>query len=431
MNFEEVISLINTHRGTGKKQTLARVQALMDKIGNPEKNIKAIHVAGTNGKGTTCAFLSSVLIESGVKTGIYTSPHLETIHERIKINEDMISTENLIQYTEKIAPFVQEIEENRQEKMYSFEILTAVAFLYFAEQKCDIVVLETGMGGKFDATNTITSPIVSIITSIGKDHMYKLGNTIEEIAAHKAGIIKKGIPVIVYPMEDNILSVIRDKASTVDAPMNLVEKQDVILKKQNVNKQTFDYKLFTNVSMEMIGEHQLYNTALAIEGLIEVQKAGYPVTNEDIIQGIDKAKWAGRMEKISDEPLVFIDGAHNVPGVEALSKNIDSLFPNETVTFFIGIMKDKEFMKMINLVEDKASKMYILSPDEGKGFDPYEVAQNLKKAGYPAQARESIEDIAYYIEHVSEKDEKIIVFGSLYLVGDLRKAMIGGKKPIV
>lgn len=423
MNFEEVISLINTHRGTGKKQTLERVQQLMNKIGNPEKKIKAVHVAGTNGKGTTCAFLSSVLIESGLKTGIYTSPHLETIHERIKINEDMISTADLVHYTEHIAPYVREIEEERQEKMYSFEILTAVAFLYFVEKECDIIVLETGMGGSFDATNTVVDPIVSIITSIGKDHMYKLGNTVEEITAHKAGIIKKNTPVIVYPMRDNIMSVIENKVYEMKAPMTLVDKQDMILKSQNVNEQTFDYKNLKDISMKMIGVHQLYNTALAIEGLIEVQKAGYPVSDQHIIQGIYKAKWAGRMEKVSDEPIVFIDGAHNVPGVRALAANIESLFPNESVTFFIGIMKDKEFMEMINLLEGKASKMYILSPDEGQGFDPYKVTKDLRKSGYPAEAKERIEDIVYYINHVAAKDEKVIVFGSLYLVGDLRKAL--------
>lgn len=427
MNFEEVISLINTHRGTGEKQTLERVQQLMDKIGNPEKKIKAVHVAGTNGKGTTCALLSSVLIESGLKTGIYTSPHLETIHERIKINKDMISTVDLIHYTEQVNPYVREIEEKRKEKMYSFEILTAAAFLYFVEKECDIIVLETGMGGSFDATNTVVDPIVSIITSIGKDHMHKLGNTVEEITVHKAGIIKKNTSVIVYPMRDSIMSVIENKALEMNAPMTLVDKQDVILKSQDVNEQTFDYKMFKDMSMKMIGEHQLYNTALAIEGLMEVQKAGYPVSDQHIVQGIYKAEWPGRMEKISDEPTVFIDGAHNVPGVTALAKNIENLFPDEPITFFIGIMKDKEFMKMIDLAEDKASKMYILSPDEGQGFDPYEVTKDLRKLGYPAEAKESIEDIVHYIEHRAGKDEKIIIFGSLYLVGDLRKVFTNQK----
>jgi len=423
MNFEQAISLINTYRGKGKKDTLDRVQLLMDKIGNPEAKLKAVHVAGTNGKGTTCAFLSSVLIEAGLNVGLYTSPHLETIHERVKINDTMISTDDLIHYTELVAPFVEEVEEERKETLYSFEILTAVAFLYFVEKGIDILVLETGMGGNYDATNTIKEPIVSIITSIGYDHMYILGDTVEEIASQKAGIIKENRPAVIYPMEKSVIAVVKEKAEAVNASLTVLSYEDVDLKYQTIDQQIFDFKDFADVSMGMIGEHQLYNCALAIEGLKEVQKAGFNVSDEQIYRGIQTASWMGRMEKVSDQPVVFLDGAHNVQGVSALNKNITQLFPDEKITFFIGIMKDKEFMTMMNLIGHKAEKMYILSPNEGKGFDPYQVSKDLQKEGYPARALDSVDEIVDYIQNKAGKEEKIMIFGSLYLVGDVRKAL--------
>lgn len=423
MDMNGVIALVNTNRGNGKKKNLRRMQLLMEKLGNPQKKLKFVHVAGTNGKGTTSAFTASILKEAGLKTGLYTSPHLEVINERIRVNNQLISDDAFIEVTEKVEPFVSEVEQELDETLYSFEILTAVAITYFADLECDIVVLETGIGGRLDSTNVIDTPEVAVITSIGIDHVKILGDSVEEIAKEKAGIIKEKGSVIVYPAEKNIQEIFSDKIQNMNASLKIINKEDIELIETSINSQVFHYKDISHLSTKMIGEHQLINASLAIEACKLLHIKGFNVSDEAIRLGIQKTFWTGRMEKLSEEPLVFIDGAHNKQGVEVLRRNLTSLFPDKRITFVVGMMKDKNYITMIELMKDIASQFLLVSPDEWRGFDPIKVQQVLKEKRIEAQAKQSISEIVQYIESESSQDEIIVAFGSLYLVGDLKKKL--------
>lgn len=421
MEWNDVISLINTTRGTGDKKDLKRMRRLLKELGNPELDLQVVHVAGTNGKGTTCAYIAHTLKHAGFKTGLYTSPHLETIHERIRINDDLISTEDLTALTERIAPIVAALEAETGERYYSFEILTALAFVYFKEAKVDFLVLETGVGGKIDATNIVEEPIVSVITSIGLDHTHVLGSTLEEIILQKAGIIKKGRPVVVGPLENKLIDLIGDVSKDLDSDLTVIDRRKFEILEQKISGQTFKYDGNVVLSTKMIGNHQLVNTALAYESLKIVQKYFTDLTDLDIVEGLKSTEWPGRMQTLSNQPLVILDGAHNAIGVQALRQSIDYFFPGQKITFFAGMMVEKNFSEMFDQLADVSNKFYLISPDLTRGFNVKEAVSSLTERGYQASSVESLEVIADYIENKAQADEIIIIFGSLYLVGDYLK----------
>lgn len=419
MKWTEVIQLINTTRGKGDKKDLSRMNRLLAELDNPQKGLNVIHVAGTNGKGTTCAYISQTLKNAGFKTGLYTSPHLETIHERISINGTNILTEDLILLTEEVSPIVANLEEEMNQRYYSFEILTAIAFLYFKKQKVDLLVLETGVGGKIDATNMVEKPIVSVITSIGLDHTHVLGETLEEITRHKAGIIKKERPVVVGPLNSSLIEIIEDMSNEMDSELTVVDKENINLIDFSLEQQTFKYKNDIEITTKLIGNHQLANTAVAYEVLKIVQKYYPKLTDLLILEGLSKTVWPGRMQKLYSKPVVILDGAHNEIGVKALRQSIDLYFPNQKFTFFAGMMVEKDYQKMFNLMGDVSNNFYLISPDLTRGFNVEEVVKTLNDRGYDADSVESLEEILHYIENKAAEDEIIIIFGSLYLVGDL------------
>lgn len=421
MNWSEVIALINTTRGKGDKKDLNRMNRLLQELNNPHLDLNVIHVAGTNGKGTTCAYLASTLTEAGFNVGLYTSPHLETIHERLRINGENISTEDLTRLTEQIKPILDKLEADLNERYYSFELLTAIAFLYFKEKQVDFLVLETGVGGKIDATNVVPKPLVSIITSIGFDHTHVLGHTLEDITRHKAGIIKKGVPAVVGPLEPGLTDIIREVSNDLDSELTVVDIGNIEVIDQTLDRQSFKYCDDVILSTKLIGNHQLINTALAYEALKIIQSIYPTLTNEKILSGLDSAFWAGRMQKLMDRPLVILDGAHNEIGVKALRRSIDFYFPNQKITFFAGMMVEKDYQKMFNLLADVSNAFHLISPDLTRGFNVQEVVNDLNNKGFAADSVESLEAILDYIENKADKDEIIIVFGSLYLVGDFLK----------
>lgn len=420
VNMEEVIALVNTNRGDGRKESLQRMHRLMDKLGNPQDACRYIHIAGTNGKGTTCAFVASILQEAGLKTGLFISPHLEVINERMRINGTYISDEEFIEATQLVAPYVEEVEEELQETLYSFEILTAVAFVYFSKQACDIVVLETGIGGRLDSTNVIQTPEVAVLTSVGLDHLSMLGNSIEEIATEKAEIIKENGTLISYHAPESIHEIIQKKTDSVQAQMKEIEESTIKWMHSSIEGEQFSYQRFSSLHTRMIGEHQVKNAVLAIEAATTLQEKGWKISDQHIKTGIEKAFWPGRMEKLQDQPLVLIDGAHNEHGVTVLRKNLDRLFPEKKLHLVMGMMKDKAYMEMIEKVADKAASFTFISPDPWRGFDAEDVAEKVKAKGYNAQAIKDVADIRSFIQTCS-KEESVIVFGSLYLIGDMRK----------
>jgi dihydrofolate synthase/folylpolyglutamate synthase len=420
MNMKDVISLVNTNRGDGRKENLKRMTRLMEKLGNPHKQSKYVHIAGTNGKGTTSAFMASILQAAGLKTGLFISPHLEVINERIRINNEYISDQDFISATETVAPFVDEVEKELGETLYSFEILTAVAFVYFSRQACDIIVLETGIGGRLDSTNVIDTPEVAMITSIGLDHVGMLGNTIEEIAKEKSGIIKENGSIAIFSASKKIRDIFEKKTIDEKGTLKIVDSQAVKITETSINGEQFTYGSYGNFSLQMIGEHQVKNACLAIEAAIILQEKGWPITLENIKNGLKQSKWPGRMEKINHSPLIIIDGAHNEQGVDALSHNLEKLFPDKKLTFIVGMMKDKAYERMIGKIEEKAKKMYFVSPDPWRGFDAKEVSESMKNKEYEVDTLESVDETIDLLKDIPES-ETVIVFGSLYLIGDIRK----------
>lgn len=420
MDMNDVVTLVNTNRGNGKKKSLDRMQLLMEKLDHPEKDLSFVHIAGTNGKGSTAAFISQILIQAQLKTGIFTSPHLEKVNERIQINSQMISDEEFIHVTEKVAARVNEVETEYGERLYSFEILTAVALLYFKQKRCDIVILEAGIGGRLDSTNVIPVPEVAVITSIGMDHTRVLGNSLEKIAEEKAGIIKKDGDIVLPAFDSPLSKVFRSKAESNQAKLHevrLSKGKDLILTE---NSSTFSYKRFERLTIKLIGKHQVNNALLAIEASLILKQKGFKISDKHISQGIEKTYWPGRMERIQEKPTIFIDGAHNPEGVNTLRNSIHTLFPDEKLIFLIGMMKDKDYMKMIDKVVPYAKKIYTVSPDPYRGFPPRVVAKDLKKRGIESESFDSILDAVSTLKEIAEK-EKVIVFGSLYLIGDIKK----------
>ena len=421
MNWKETISLINTTRGTGDKKNLNRMRFLLKELGNPETDLPVIHVAGTNGKGTTCAYIAHSLARAGYKTGLYTSPHLERVNERIRINDCYISDQDLMALTGQIAPIIDHLEDCLGEKYYSFEILTALAFLYFQQAGVDFLVLETGVGGKIDATNVVPAPLVSVITSIGYDHTHVLGNTLEEITRHKAGIIKKDCPVVVGPLADHLLAIVKEVSKEMDSNLTIVHPDKFDIVHQTLDYQSFKYGGDLVLETQMIGNHQLINTTLAYEALKIVQQSYPDLTDLDILEGLKTTHWPGRMQKLSDQPVVVLDGAHNEIGVKALRQSIDHFFPGKKITYFAGMMVEKDFAKMFDLLGETADKFYLISPDLTRGFDVDQAVQSLTDKGYQASSVASLQAILDYINQQAKADEIIIIFGSLYLVGDFLK----------
>ena len=421
MDMNDVIALVNTNRGNGRKHNLNRMYALLKKLGDPQKRTKFIHISGTNGKGSTSSFLMSILETAGYRTGLFTSPHLEKINERIRINDVLISDEEFISLTEQVQPAVLEVEEEMKESLYAFEILTAIAFLYFSIQRCDLVLLEVGIGGRLDATNTIEESLVSVITSIGLDHVGVLGNTLEKIAGEKVGILKNKGDLVTFDAPQKLETIFIQACIDKHAQYHKVNETFLHVVSSTAEKQLFHYKKYTNLVIHMMGYHQVQNAILAIEVTSILKEKSFSISNQDVKRGLEEAFWPGRWEQISEKPLAFLDGAHNQPATEALIETIQRSFPNKKVTFVLGMMEDKDYQKMLDTVLPIADKVLTLSPESERAIEGSKMSTLLKKRGYDAVPLTTAKEVLDYIYHEASNEELIVVFGSLYLVGNIKK----------
>lgn len=426
--MKKVISYINTNRGNGQKKSLNRLHDLLEKIGNPQENLTYIHITGTNGKGSTAAIFQSVLREAGLKVGLFTSPHLEIINERIRINDDYIEDEELIRIVNKIEPIVLELEEKSGEKFYAFELLTAVAFIYFQEKNLDMVILEAGIGGRLDSTNVIKNSELSIITSIGIDHISSLGDSKKEIMNEKVQILKENSQMIIGPADKSLQEIALGWADKVHGELLFIEDNDIQIKRRTKNFQLFDYKANKDVKISFLGKHQIENACLVIEGSEILAEKGYPITKKIIYQGLEKAFWPGRFEKVLDEPLFYVDGAHNEASVTRLVETLEGLFPNKKFHFVVGMMKDKDYINLLKQIYALAIDFVLISPDPYRGFDTTQVVELIRAQKIEAVEVQDMNELLIYIEKEIPKDEIIIQFGSLYLVGPLKEAIASIRK---
>lgn len=419
--MEKVISYIATNRGIGHKKSLNRLRELLNRLGNPHKKKNYIHITGSNGKGSTAAIFQSVLREANLKVGLFTSPHLEFINERIRINDDYIEDEELIRLINKMEPIILELEAELEEKFYAFELLTVLSFLYFEEKNPDIIILEAGIGGRLDSTNVIEDSELSVITSIGIDHISTLGNTREAIMKEKVQILKDNGQMVIGPVDPNLQKLALSWAEEVSGKIIFIDKSEIGLAKLVKDFQIFDYKSYKKVQLSFMGMHQIENASLVIEGAEILAEKGYPINRESIYQGLAKASWPGRFEKVSDRPLFYIDGAHNLSSVERLVETLKELFPKEKFHFIVGMMKDKDYAKMLEQVYPLAKEFILISPDPNRGFDTKEVAELIQIRDIKVNRVKNMKELFTYINQEIAKDEVIIQFGSLFLVGALKE----------
>ncbi len=395
MDYSKILSYLYSLESPQIKLGLHRIQELLNKIENPEINLKCMHVAGTNGKGSVCAMLQSILAGAGFKVGMYTSPHLKRFNERIRINDSLISDKEIVEYFIKVKPHIT--------SQSFFEITTAMAFLYFADKKVDFAVLETGLGGRLDATNVVT-PLVSVITNIGLEHTNLLGNTIEKIAFEKAGIIKKNVTVITGA-KGNALKIIKKIAKVKNASL---------IKKRKYPKIYFKH---------LNGEFQQQNKDIALTTLDTLKKLNLIKINKNqIIGGIKKTKWPGRMQYLPSN--ILVDCAHNADGFKVLKNELLRLKKEKNIehfVFVIGIQKDKDIANMLKVISPLASSAIFTKSKNPKAIEPKYLSKLFKKLNKQTDAMsiDNPKKALRYAKKIAGKNDLIVVAGSIYLVGEI------------
>ena len=419
MTLDEALRYIHEVCWKGTIPGLERIQALLDAMGNPERKCKFVHVTGTNGKGSTCAMVASILRKAGYKTGLYTSPYLIRFNERIQINGEQISDADICELTEYVKPFAESIFERPTE----FEMVTAIGFEYFARHKCDIVVCEVGMGGEFDATNVIPAPEAAVICNIGLDHTEVLGDTLEKIAGAKAGIIKPGCDAVLYRERPSVEAVFEERCKALNAPLHKADFDSLHLLSHSLEGQVFDWERFHALRLPLLGEHQLHNAAVALTTARVLQKRGWKITDEQIREGIESVRWPGRFELMRKDPMLIIDGGHNPQCIEALVKNIRDYLPGRELTVLTGVLGDKDFHCMYRDVAQYAKEFITITPANARALTAEKLADYLRQFGKPVTACDVVADgVRLAIEHAG-KDGVVLCYGSLYMIGDIDAAL--------
>jgi dihydrofolate synthase/folylpolyglutamate synthase len=415
MTYEEAIAYIHGMYWRGSKLGLSRTVELCGLLGNPQKQLKFIHVAGTNGKGSTCAMLSRVLCAAGYKTGLFVSPYVDRFNERIQLNNTPIPDDDLAAIVTEIAPVVDSMENPATE----FEVITAAAFLYYARQNCDYVVLEVGLGGELDSTNVIDTPLLAIITAIDFDHMHILGDTIREIASAKAGIIKDGGTVLFYGEHKDALPVIRAACRKHRAKLSVVDRSTLREGMYDLHGQTFSYKDYTDLRLGLLGRYQLSNAATVIDAVQLLRKKGVTISDEALRIGLKDTVWPARFELLREDPPFFVDGGHNPHGVRGTVETFQRLFPDQKAKIVMGMMADKDVSQSIELLLPIASRFFTVTPDNPRAMPAGELAALIEGFGAQATAFNTVYDA---IETAARGTEPTLAVGSLYMAGEVHEA---------
>lgn len=422
MTYDEAVEFADSTKKYGSILGLESIRNLMQELGNVQEQLHIIHVAGTNGKGSVCAFLSAALTEAGYRVGRYNSPAVFERREVFRIGETMISKEEYAAVFERVQTACEALKKRGCPHPTVFEVETAAAFLWFYEKKCDLVLLETGMGGETDATNLITHPVCSVLTSIGMDHMQYLGNTIEEIAKVKAGIIKKGCPVVALKQGDSVCEVIKNKAEECGSRCVLVEVPQYMQEAPiwGTTLQDVHYGL---VHTALGGIWQRENLSLALAVLKLLEESGYPITKEAVQSGIAKTIWHGRYEVLQTEPLFIIDGAHNPIAAKRLKETIEKDFTNREIIYIIGVLADKEHEKMLRLLLPGAKAVFTVTPDSPRALDGEILAKEARKYADNIWHVPDIGKAVKMAKETAKESDVILAVGSLSYLKEVKKAL--------
>ena len=418
MELREAIAYIH-NLPKGLKPGLHRIKKLLNLLGDPQKSLKFVHIAGTNGKGSTAAMTASILTCAGYKTGLFTSPFIYRFHERIQLSGEQISDEDLLPLILKVKALAETMEQSPAQ----FEFVTAMAMEYYRSKQADIVVLEVGMGGALDATNAIDCPEVAVITNIGLDHTDALGSTLPEIATHKAGIIKPGCQVVAYRGDANVEAVYAQVCARNKAKLHMADFDSIRLLDRKLEAQVFSHGTREGLRLPLLGAHQLYNAAVVLATVDALKELGWNISEENIRQGMEQVQWPGRFDIVGKDPLFIIDGGHNPQCIDALAGNIDAYLSDRTLVALVGVLADKDYAEMFRPVMGKVSCFVCITPDNPRRLPSAELAAHLNAAGSRAVACETVAEAVATAKDLAGKDGAVLCFGSLYSIGQIKGAL--------
>ncbi len=416
MTAEEALNFIHEKLWQGSKPGLSRTRELLSLMGEPQKKLSFIHIAGTNGKGSSSAMLASILQAAGYKTGLYTSPFITVFNERMQVNGVPISDNELGEITEFCAPLALSMEDRPTE----FELVTAVAFEFFRRQGCELVVLEVGMGGRLDSTNVIETPLCSVITNIGLDHTRELGDTVEKIAFEKAGIIKENCPTVIYDLPENVRAVIKSRCAKASSTLNSADFSKLCPKAFDLSGQAFTYKSSPEYALSLLGGHQLKNAAVVLETVEVLRREGLRISNDAVRSGLSSVKWPARFEIVHEKPYFIVDGGHNPQCAETVADNLARYFPRQRKVILLGVLADKDYMGLARILDIQADAYVCITPQSPRALEADKLAAALSVFGKPAVTAESIAAGIEKALSLAGSDGVVCSVGSLYSAGTVR-----------
>lgn len=420
MNYSEALSYIHSISWKGSVLGLGRTQELLQKLGNPEKRLRFIHIAGTNGKGSTAAMLSSVLQSAGYRAGLYTSPFINRFNERMQIDQQCISDDELAELTAEVKPIADGMADHPTE----FELITAIGMVYFARHACDIVVLEVGMGGALDSTNVIDVPEVAVITAMGMDHVRELGPTMADIACAKAGIIKAGGDVVSYggnPEADAVFErICRERGARLHRP----DFAAIVPGPFGLDGQRFSYGAWDDIRIPLAGSYQMQNAAVVLTTIGVLRNKGWRISDAAVYAGMAGTHWPARFEVLCHDPVFIVDGGHNPHGIRATAHSLKRLFPDRRIVFLVGVMADKDVESILGLVAPLAERFFTVRPDNPRAMAADELARRIEKLGVPAEPCASVEEGVRRTLALARPNGVACALGSLYMSGDVRNCFI-------
>lgn len=423
MTYGQAMDYIEELGKLGSVMGLASMENLCEKLGDPQQDLSFIHIAGTNGKGSVLAFLSEILKAAGYRTGRYLSPVIFEYRERMQVNGRNISQKDLCRLMTDMKEICQELVKEGRPQPTAFEVETAMAFRYFKEKNCQIVVLETGMGGLLDATNIIPSPLVTVFTAIGFDHMKVLGGTLKEIAQNKAGIMKPGTLAAALKGEREVMEVLEGKAKELQVPLYTADPAQARGIRRSPKKQVFSYRNYKNITIRLGGVYQIDNAVLALTAAELLKQAGFPIPEKALYQGFANTFWPGRFQVLGKDPCFIADGAHNWQGAVRLRETLQFYFTNRRIIYIIGVLRDKDQDKILQELCPLASQVLTIPTKGERGLSSYELAVKAKEYHDNVSALDSVQEAVELAYLLADKDTVITAFGSLSYLGELIKVV--------
>ena len=415
MDYKEALAYLNAVEFFGSKPGLERMAAMLDALGNPQDGMKFVHVAGTNGKGSCAAMTASILKAAGYKTGLYTSPYLYRFNERMQIGGKEIEDDVLAELVTRVKPIAEAMEDHPT----VFELMTVTALLWYKEAGCDIVVLEVGLGGRLDATNVIAAPECAVIMNIGLDHTEILGDTLEQIAFEKAGILKPGTEAVLFQQTQSVTEVVQKRCDELGITLHIPDFTAIKVEFDSLYGQTFTYK-GESYALPLLGAHQLKNAATVLEVVEVLRSRGWKLEQSDVEHGLYAVHWPGRFELLSEEPLFVVDGGHNPQCAQTVRDNLLRYFPDKRRILLLGVLRDKDYPALTEILNEAADEYICITPDSHRALPAGELADFLNRYNKPVAVCDSIRDGVSLALDRSDEGSVVCAVGSLYSVGEIR-----------